>query len=58
MNEETIDPYTENVLYEIWFSFAERIFKRVVKIAGLDEEQEKALRLVALRPNDFLIMVK
>jgi hypothetical protein len=54
-SSRAIDKHTEAVLYELWFSYAERIFKRVVQITELDEEQENALRLVALRPNDFTV---
>jgi hypothetical protein len=48
----------ENIIYELWFSIAETIFKRVCKITELDEEQINALKQVALRPNDFQVEIE
>lgn len=47
----------ERVLYELWYSVAETIFERVCEVTQLDEEQKEALRLIALRPNDFHIVL-
>lgn len=47
----------ENVIYEIWFSVAEEIFKRVCEVTELNEEQIAALKVVALRPNDFQVEI-
>ena len=47
----------QNILYNLWFTIAERIFERVSKETGLTEEQKNALKTVALRPNDFQIIV-
>jgi hypothetical protein len=60
-NEEKEDPYkliAESILYEMWYSIAEKIFERVCEITELDEEQRDALRKVALRPNDFQIKIE
>lgn len=57
---EPVDPVNviaENILYELWYSVAESIFKKVCEITQLDEEQREALRQVALRPNDFQIQI-
>ena len=48
----------EQILYDVWYSVAETIFDRVCKVTELDEEQIEALRTVALRPNDFQIVIK
>lgn len=48
----------QNILYEIWFSVAESIFKQVCEITELDEEQIQALKSVALRSNDFQIKIE
>jgi len=48
----------QNILYELWFSIAETIFRRVCEATELDRDQIDALRLVALRPNDFQIEIK
>jgi|688.fasta_scaffold701716_1 hypothetical protein len=47
----------QDILYNLWFTIAERIFERVSKETGLTEEQKNALKIVALRPNDFQIVV-
>ena len=47
----------ECVLYELWYSVAETIFERVCEVTQLNEEQKEALRLIALRPNDFHIQI-
>ena len=48
----------EQILYDLWYSVAETIFERVCKVTELDEEQIEALRTVALRPNDFQIVIE
>ena len=48
----------EQILYDLWYSVAETIFDRVCKVTELDEEQIEALRTVALRPNDFQIVIQ
>jgi hypothetical protein len=50
-----LENIAENIIYELWFSVAESIFKRVCEVTELDKEQIDALRSVALRPNDFRI---
>lgn len=47
----------ENVIYEVWYTFSEKLFQRIVEVTGLSEEQAEALRSVVLRPNDFVIQV-
>jgi hypothetical protein len=46
-----------NIIYELWFSVAESIFKRVCEVTELNEEQIDALKAVALRPNDFQVQI-
>jgi len=53
----TIEAIAENILYDLWFSVAETIFERVCEVTQLDEDQREALRMVALRPNDFHIQI-
>ena len=50
-----LEKLSTTILYELWFSVAESIFKRVCEVTELDEEEIDALRVVALRPNDFQI---
>ena len=47
----------ENVVYEVWYSFSEKLFARIVEVTGLSEEQAEALRSDVLRPNDFVVQV-
>lgn len=53
-----IENIAENIIYELWFSVAETIFKRVCKVTELNDEQINALKQVALRPNDFQIKIE
>ena len=57
MNSST-ENVAENIIYELWFSVAESIFKRVCDATDLDQEQVDALKIVALRPNDFQVLVE
>jgi hypothetical protein len=34
------------------------IFEKVCEVTQLDDEQKEALRLVALRPNDFHVQIE
>lgn len=53
-----LENIAQNILYELWFSVAETLFKRVCEATELDDEQIEALKEVALRPNDFQIQVE
>jgi hypothetical protein len=53
-----LENIAENIIYELWFSISETIFKRVCEITELDQEQINALKAVALRPNDFQIQIE
>lgn len=53
-----LENIAENILYELWFSVAETIFKRVCDATELTQEQIDALRAVALRPNDFQVLIE
>jgi hypothetical protein len=53
-----LENIAQNILYELWFSVAETLFKRVCEATELDAEQIAALREVALRPNDFQIEIQ
>ena len=57
MDKESTDGVIENVLYDLWFSIAESIFNKVCEVTELNHEQINALKLVALRPNDFHIVI-
>lgn len=56
--DKSLETIATNILYEVWFSVAESIFEKVCKVTELNEEQIEALRLVALRPNDFQIIIQ
>jgi hypothetical protein len=59
MTDKTVDEkIAESVLYDLWFSVAEMIFEKVCEVTQLDEEQKEALRLIALRPNEFQIQLE
>lgn len=48
----------KNLIYELWFSYAERLLEQVIQITELKPEQADALRRVALRPNDFIVRIE
>ena len=52
-----MDRIASNVIYELWITFAEKLFERIVIATQLTEEQADALRRVVLRPNDFDVVV-
>ena len=52
-----MDRIATNVIYELWITFAEKLFERIVVATQLTEEQADALRRVVLRPNDFDVVV-
>jgi hypothetical protein len=53
-----LENIAQNILYELWFSVAESIFEKVCEVTELNQEQINALRSVALRPNDFQILIE
>ena len=56
--DSPLDNIARNILYEMWFSVAESIFKQVCEVTELNQEQIDVLKSVALRPNDFQIEVE
>lgn len=46
------------LLYELWYGYAERLLERVIAVTELDATQAAALRQIALRPNDFAVVVE
>ena len=53
-----LESIAQNILYELWFSVAESIFEKVCEVTELNTEQINALRTVALRPNDFQVVIE
>jgi|UniRef100_A0A6C0DVP1 hypothetical protein len=53
-----LENIAHNIIYELWFSVAESIFKRVCEVTELNQEQIDALKVVALRPNDFQVLIE
>jgi len=52
-----LESIAQNIIYELWFSVAESIFEKVCEVTELDQEQINALRSVALRANDFQVVI-
>jgi hypothetical protein len=46
------------LLYELWYSYAEKLIERIITTVELDEKQIEALRRVSLRPNDFIVCIE
>lgn len=55
---DTTEKMAESILYEWWYAIAEQIFDKVCEVTEVDEEQREALREVALRPNDFQVVIE
>lgn len=53
-----LERIAHTILYELWFSVAEALFERVCTATELNQEQIDALRTVALRPNDFQVVIE
>lgn len=56
MDPKVLDT-AENILFNLWYSIAEKLFKKVVEVTQLNEEQVRALKTACLRPNDFRIRI-
>ena len=54
----TYDQQAEQVLYDLWYDYAERLFKRVMEVCEIDKEREEVLRQLFLRPNDFVVEIR
>jgi len=52
------DELAEQVLYDLWYDYAERLFKRVMEVCDIDKEREEVLRQLFLRPNDFIVEIR
>jgi hypothetical protein len=47
----------QKILYELWYTYAERLFNQVVHVCQLSEEKIELLRQIYLRPNDFQVVI-
>ena len=45
------------VLYDLWYEYAERLFEKVVIACQLSEEKIEVLRQIYLRPNDYKVNI-
>jgi hypothetical protein len=52
-----MDQVTQEVLYNLWYEYAERLFNKVVALCHLSEEKIEVLRQIYLRPNDFQVII-
>jgi hypothetical protein len=52
-----MEKIAENLIYDIWYTICERLFKKIVEECGLNQEQEEALWIVLMRPNDYRILI-
>ena len=48
----------ENVIYELWMTFSEKLLARIIEVTELTDEQSAALKTGMLRPNDFIVEIK
>jgi hypothetical protein len=47
----------EEVLYELWYEYAESLVERIIKVCELGPERAEIIRQLYLRPNDFLVEI-
>ena len=55
------DPYysiAQNVLYDLWYEYAERLVERVIEVCQLTDDMALLLRQIYLKPNGFTISIK
>jgi hypothetical protein len=62
MEEEPVqDPLEKlalDILYDVWYTVAERLFKRVTEVVDLTPDQLDAIKSVTLRPNLFQVEIE
>jgi hypothetical protein len=62
MEQETVqDPLEKlalDILYDVWYTVAERLFKRVTEVVDLTPDQLDAIKSVTLRPNLFQVEIE
>jgi len=51
------DNLAQEVLYDLWYEYAEQLFNKVVAVCQLSEEKIAVLRQIYLRPNDFQVII-
>jgi hypothetical protein len=56
-NLQQYDKETQQFLQSVWYILAEKIFKQIIDLTGLDKDREDALRSIVMRPNDFEICI-
>jgi hypothetical protein len=47
----------ENVIFELWMTFSEKLLARIIEVTELTYEQAEALKAVMLRPNDYIVEI-
>lgn len=55
------DPYynvAQNVLYDLWYEYAERLVERIIEVCQLTDDMALLLRQIYLKPNGFTISIK
>jgi hypothetical protein len=58
MSTTTHEQRARILLYELWYSYAEKLIERIIATVELDDKQIDALRRVSLRPNDFIVRIE
>jgi hypothetical protein len=55
-----MDPYdtlAQEILYDLWFEYAEALVEKVIAICELSEEKAEVVRQIYLRPNDYRVVI-
>jgi hypothetical protein len=58
---DPIDPFDKialDILYDMWYTVAEKIFQRITEVVDLTPEQLDAIKSTTLRPNLFQVEIE
>jgi hypothetical protein len=58
MSTTTHEQRARTLLYELWYSYAEKLIERIIATVEMNEAQIDALHRVSLRPNDFIVRIE
>ena len=56
--QDPLDKIALDIMYDVWYTVAERLFKRITEVVDLTPEQLDAIKSVSLRPNLFGVEIE
>lgn len=55
---DPLDKIALDMLYDVWYTVAEKIFHRITQVVDLTPEQLDAIKSTTLRPNLFQVEIE